>query len=59
VTGGVYKGFSVGGRVKARDPRDRNVITALSLTEISLVDRPANPRGGVRLLEGGGRPQGR
>jgi hypothetical protein len=43
VTSGVYKGFSVGGRVKARDPRDRNVITALSLTEISLVDRPANP----------------
>lgn len=43
VTSGVYKGFSVGGRVKARDPGDRNVITALSLTEISLVDRPANP----------------
>jgi HK97 family phage prohead protease len=43
VTSGVYKGFSVGGRIRARDPRDRNVITALSLTEISLVDRPANP----------------
>ncbi len=43
VTSGVYKGFSVGGRVKARDPADRNVITALTLTEISLVDRPANP----------------
>lgn len=43
VTSGVYKGFSVGGKVRARDPRDRNVITALSLTEISLVDRPANP----------------
>jgi len=43
VTSGVYKGFSVGGRVKSRDPRDRNVITGLSLTEISLVDRPANP----------------
>jgi phage head maturation protease len=43
VTSGVYKGFSVGGRVRARDPRDRSVITALSLTEISLVDRPANP----------------
>jgi phage head maturation protease len=43
VTGGVYKGFSVGGKVRARDPHDRNVITALSLTEISLVDRPANP----------------
>jgi phage head maturation protease len=43
VTSGVYKGFSVGGKVKSRDPRDRNVITAISLTEISLVDRPANP----------------
>ena len=43
VTSGVYKGFSVGGRVKARDPHDRSVITALNLTEISLVDRPANP----------------
>jgi hypothetical protein len=43
VTTGVYKGFSVGGRVKSRDPADRNVITGLSLTEISLVDRPANP----------------
>ncbi|HWB50185.1 MAG TPA: DUF6582 domain-containing protein [Stellaceae bacterium] len=43
VTSGVYKGFSVGGKVRARDPRDRNVITGLTLTEISLVDRPANP----------------
>jgi hypothetical protein len=43
VTGGVYKGFSIGGRVKARDPADRSVIIALTLTEISLVDRPANP----------------
>jgi phage head maturation protease len=43
VTSGVYKGFSVGGRVKSRSPSDRSVITALSLTEISLVDRPANP----------------
>jgi phage head maturation protease len=43
VTSGVYKGFSVGGRVTARDPADRSIITALRLTEISLVDRPANP----------------
>ena len=43
VTSGVYKGFSIGGRVKSRDPADRSVITGLSLTEISLVDRPANP----------------
>jgi phage head maturation protease len=43
VTEGVYKGFSIGGRVTARDPGDRKVITGLSLTEISVVDRPANP----------------
>ena len=43
VTSGVYKGFSVGGKVRERDAHDRNIITALSLTEISLVDRPANP----------------
>lgn len=39
----VYKGFSIGGRVTSRDPADRRVITGLELTEISLVDRPANP----------------
>jgi HK97 family phage prohead protease len=43
ITEGVYKGFSIGGRVTARDPADRTVITGLSLTEISVVDRPANP----------------
>jgi HK97 family phage prohead protease len=43
VTGGVYKGFSIGGRVRSRDPHDRTVITGMNLTEISLVDRPANP----------------
>src|SRR6266566_886577 len=36
---GVYKGFSIGGRVTARDPGDRKIITGLSLTEISVVDR--------------------
>ena len=43
VVAGVYKGFSIGGRVTARDPGDRNIITGLALTEISVVDRPANP----------------
>lgn len=43
VVEGVYKGFSIGGRVTARDPSDRSLITALRLTEISVVDRPANP----------------
>ncbi|HZT51914.1 MAG TPA: HK97 family phage prohead protease [Stellaceae bacterium] len=43
VTEGVYKGFSIGGAVTARDPADPRVITGVELTEISLVDRPANP----------------
>ena len=43
VVEGVYKGFSIGGRVTARDSGDRRLITALRLTEISVVDRPANP----------------
>jgi HK97 family phage prohead protease len=43
VVQGVYKGFSIGGRVTARDPADRSVILGLALTEISVVDRPANP----------------
>jgi len=40
---GVYKGFSIGGRVTKRDPDNRKIITGLELNEISLVDRPANP----------------
>ena len=43
VVAGVYKGFSIGGRVTARDPADRRTITGLRLSEISVVDRPANP----------------
>lgn len=43
VVEGVYKGFSIGGRVTARHHADRHTITGLALTEISVVDRPANP----------------
>jgi hypothetical protein len=43
VTAGVYKGFSIGGKVTERDSNDKNTITGLKLVEISLVDRPANP----------------
>ncbi len=39
----VYKGFSIGGRATARDETDKHIITAITLSEISLVDRPANP----------------
>jgi hypothetical protein len=40
---GVYKGFSIGGRVKERDAKNRKVVTKITLAEISLVDRPSNP----------------
>lgn len=40
---GVYKGFSIGGAVTGRDDLNKSVITGVKLTEISLVDRPANP----------------
>jgi hypothetical protein len=43
VTEGVYKGFSIGGRATKRDDLNKSIITGLKLTEISLVDRPANP----------------
>jgi len=43
VLAGVYKGFSVGGRVLARDKDNPNIITKIQLIEVSLVDRPANP----------------
>ena len=43
VQSGVYKGFSVGGKVLARDPKDRRTITKIKLIEVSLVDRPCNP----------------
>lgn len=43
VQSGVYKGFSIAGKVLKRDESDENKITALALTEVSLVDRPANP----------------
>lgn len=39
----VYKGFSIGGKVRERDEAKKSVITGLNLVEVSLVDRPANP----------------
>jgi len=46
---GVYKGFSIGGRVTARDPDDPKLITGLRLDEISLVDRPCNPEAVIEM----------
>jgi hypothetical protein len=46
---GVYKGFSIGGKVLARDPANHKIITKLRLNEISLVDRPCNPEAVVEM----------
>ncbi|MEI8032773.1 MAG: HK97 family phage prohead protease [Chlorobiaceae bacterium] len=43
VTAGVYKGFSIGGKVTDRDETNKSIIKGLKLVEVSLVDRPANP----------------
>ena len=58
VVEGVYKGFSIGGRVTARDPADRSLITGLALTEISVVDRPANPEAVFDCWKRAERPPG-
>ena len=51
VVEGVYKGFSIGGRVTARDAQAKHVITGVDLLEISLVDRPANPEAVIELFK--------
>lgn len=50
---GVYKGFSIGGRGLAKAD---NVITKMRLTEISLVDRPANPECVIDCFKADGAP---
>ena len=57
VVEGVYKGYSIGGRVTQRDPSDYKIITGLTLHEISLVDRPANPEAIFDYWKAGGAPQ--
>jgi len=55
---GVYKGFSIGGRaLKSRleqlpDGRFIRRILKMVLTEISLVDRPANPEARILVFKG-------
>lgn len=48
VTEGVYKGFSIGGKALEREGR---TITKMKLSEISLVDRPANPDALIELYK--------
>lgn len=51
---GVYKGFSIGGKVLGRDATDKTIITKLRLSEISLVDRPCNPEAAIGLWKADG-----
>ncbi|MEJ0067390.1 MAG: HK97 family phage prohead protease [Caulobacteraceae bacterium] len=51
-----YSGFSIGGRVLARDANDSSVITKIKLSEISLVDRPANPEAVIDLWKAAATP---
>jgi hypothetical protein len=51
---GVYKGFSIGGRVLARDSKNSKIITKIALNEISLVDRPANSEAVLTLWKADG-----
>ena len=51
---GVYKGLSIGGRVTRRDALNKAIITGVDLTEISLVDRPANPEALIAAYKAAG-----
>lgn len=51
VRAGVLKGFSLGGKITKRNADDKSIIEGLKLTEISLVDRPANPDSVISLVK--------
>lgn len=51
---GVYKGFSIGGKVTGRDEIKKHIITGLRLVEVSLVDRPANPEAVFTMFKADG-----
>lgn len=46
----VYKGFSIGGDLTSYDPVNKTV-TGITLVEISLVDRPANPEALIEIFK--------
>jgi len=54
---GVYKGLSIGGSVTERDEDDSTIIKGIELTEISLVDRPANPEAILDVVKANSKPQ--
>lgn len=52
IKGGVYKGFSVGGKILKRDEYNKKLIKAIKLSEISLVDRPCNAQAVFEVWKG-------
>jgi HK97 family phage prohead protease len=56
VKSGTYRGFSIGGKVLKRDAKDAKTITEILLTEVSLVDRPANGEAKISLWKGAALP---
>jgi hypothetical protein len=48
---GIFCGFSIGGAVLQREAEDPRVITKLRLDEISICDRPSNPRARIELYK--------
>ncbi|MCL2658766.1 MAG: XkdF-like putative serine protease domain-containing protein [Betaproteobacteria bacterium] len=54
VRAGVYKGFSIGGKVTGRNELNKSIIKGIRLTEISLVDRPANPEAAIMICKAEG-----
>lgn len=53
VTTGTYKGFSIGGKkVPGGYDAATKTISKMKLTEISLVDRPANPEATITMWKG-------
>lgn len=48
---GVYKGFSIGGKVTDRDQMNKSIIKGIKLVEVSLVDRPANPEAVITVMK--------
>lgn len=54
---GVYKGFSIGGKVTSRDPLCKTTIKGINLIEVSLVDRPANPEAVFTMYKAASTPE--
>ena len=57
VLAGVYKGFSIGGKVLERDTLNKTVIKSIKLVEVSLVDRPANPEAIITIMKAEATPE--